>query len=169
MGVDRITTGPLNAAGTDPFDSPGVLVLDQQNSTLEVVGKGGMRGMLQKVILLLQAQTALTAITAAQNLLTCAFPAGALNVANRTLRVRGSVIFGTTATNSATVTIAVKLDGDVARVQLSRADVFPAMEEWKTIVKHWPGQCVVLAEPKPLKDVHTYYLMGKVKIVSALI
>ena len=107
MGVDRITTGPLNAAGTDPFDSPGVLVLDQQNSTLEVVGKGGMRGMLQKVILLLQAQTALTAITAAQNLLTCAFPAGALNVANRTLRVRGSVIFGTTATNSATVTIAV--------------------------------------------------------------
>jgi hypothetical protein len=54
-------------------------------------------------------QAALSNITTAQNLFTQLMAGGALNLLGRTLRVRGTVIYSTTATNVATITIAIKL------------------------------------------------------------
>lgn len=110
MGADRVTNGPLNSAGTNPFDTQAIL-LDVQNDILEISGKAQTRHALRKAILILQEQTALTAITTAQTLLTKTFNAGALNVPGRTVRVRGSVIYSTTSTNVATITIALTLGG----------------------------------------------------------
>jgi hypothetical protein len=67
------------------------------------------------------------------------------------------------------LTVGVSVDGDMVRVQLARADVFPAMSEWATIINHWPGQCVVLTAPKQIKDVGTYYLIGKVQMTPELV
>jgi len=108
MGADRVTKGPLNSAGTNPFDSEAIL-LDIQNDILEVSGSGQVRRALRKAISIIQEQTALTAITTAQTLLSKAINAGAMNVSNRTVRLRGSLIYSTTSTNVATITIALKL------------------------------------------------------------
>lgn len=108
MGADRITQGPLNSAGTDPFDSQ-ALILDAENNFLEVSGNAHKRAALRSAIAVIQAQTALTAITTAQVLLSKALNAGALNVTGRTVRVRGSLIYSTTATNVATITLALVL------------------------------------------------------------
>jgi hypothetical protein len=59
--------------------------------------------------LVLPAQTAKTAITTAQTLLSFAFAAGALNVIGRKLRVKGVLIYSTTAANVATISFALKL------------------------------------------------------------
>jgi hypothetical protein len=65
--------------------------------------------MARTRLLTLQEQVALTAITTAQTLMSQAMAAGLLNVKNRTLRVKGSLIYSTTSTNVATITIAIKL------------------------------------------------------------
>ena len=108
MGADRITQGPLNSAGTDPFDAQAIL-LDAQNDILEISGNAHNRHAMRKAIAILQEQTALTAITTAQTLLSKAPNAGAMNVTNRTVRVRGRLIYSTTSTNVATITLALLL------------------------------------------------------------
>jgi hypothetical protein len=67
------------------------------------------------------------------------------------------------------LTIALKITGDLADVQLSRAKIYPSTIEWKTVISQWPGQCVVVKEPKSLKDTTTYYLKGQLRMVPELI
>lgn len=110
MAFERVTTGPLNPTGVDPFDAPG-LVFDQQNNVLAAVGNSRNMTVQQSAQLILTAQTALTAITTAQNLFTKAFPAGALNVVGRTLLITGFIIYTSPGTTTPTITIAITLGG----------------------------------------------------------
>jgi hypothetical protein len=66
------------------------------------------------------------------------------------------------------LTVGVLVDGERVRVQLARADVFPSMDEWRAIMSHWPGQCVVEVEPRAIKDTSTYYLLGRVRMTPEL-
>jgi hypothetical protein len=116
MGADRITSGPATGA----FDSPGSIVVDQVSGALSVVTQTQVAQVARTRLLTLQEQTALTAITTAQNLLSYAFKPGALNVKNRTIRIRGSLIYSTTAGNVATITVAVKL-GSVTLCSITTA------------------------------------------------
>lgn len=104
MGADRIVSG----MPTGQYDSPGALIADQISGLLAVVTKTGIVVGSARLANIPQ-QTALTAITTAQNLLSQVIGAGALNLVGRTLRVKGSVIYSTTSTNVATITIALKL------------------------------------------------------------
>ncbi|MGA9668413.1 MAG: hypothetical protein WBQ94_04350 [Terracidiphilus sp.] len=104
MGADRITTNMQDAQ----YDSPGALVANPSTGLLAVVTQGGLVTAATRLLNVAQ-QTALTAITTAQTLLSKAMPAGSLNVAGRTLRVRGALIYSTTIANVATITIALKL------------------------------------------------------------
>jgi hypothetical protein len=110
MGADRIMNGPLSSAGTNPYDQQAIL-LDAQNGTLAVSGSSRKISLLRSAVLSLSAQPALAAITAAQTLLSQVFNAGALNVTGRKLKVSGSLIYSTTITNVATISIAVTLGG----------------------------------------------------------
>lgn len=109
MGADRIQSGALNTAGTNPSDSPGALVADPQTGLLAVVTTARVMQIGRTRLLTLQEQTALTAITVAQTLFSLAIKAGVLNVINRTLRVKGTLIYSTTSTNVATISLALKL------------------------------------------------------------
>lgn len=110
MGADRITTGPLNSAGTNPYDQQ-ALVLDTQNNVLYTSGTKRDLNALRNAIEVLGPQTALTAITAAQTLLSQVFPLGALNVLLRRVHIEGVLIYSTTATNVATLSFALTLGG----------------------------------------------------------
>lgn len=110
MGADRITFGPPSSAGVNSFDQK-ALVLDQSNGVLYVSGNNRKLMLAMGAPLVLPAQTALAAITAAQNLLTFGFGAGALNVTGRKLRVKGTLLYSTTATNVATISFALTLGG----------------------------------------------------------
>ena len=105
MGADRIQAGPVTTA----FDSPGAIVVDPVAGTLSIVTKTQAIQLASTRLLTLQEQTALSAITAAQTVLSYAFPAGFLNIKNRTVRIRGSLIYSTTITNVATISLALKL------------------------------------------------------------
>lgn len=64
--------------------------------------------------------------------------------------------------------IAIRVDGEVARVQLSRVKVAPSTLEWRTVIQQWPGQCQVMVEPTARELSGTHYLIGRVKIVPEL-
>lgn len=102
----QITQGPATATGNNPNKQ--ALLLDRQNTIVEVVGDAGLAMAVQTALLVQGAQTALTAITTAQNLINVALPAGALNKLLRTLEISGTVIF-TVATGTPTVTLNLKL------------------------------------------------------------
>jgi hypothetical protein len=108
MGADSVVLGPPTSAQL--FGTEGI-VLDQANSALYVFGTSRTANLLRSALKVLGIQTALTAITTAQNLLTYPFGAGALNVVGRTFVVKGALIYSTTAANVATVTIALTLGG----------------------------------------------------------
>ena len=110
MGADRIQAGPLSSAGTNPYDVQAI-VQDSQNNTLQVSGAGRTLALLRSNTLTLTAQTALTAITTAQTLLSKIFPLGALNVQNRRIHVEGNVVYNTTIANVATLAFALTLGG----------------------------------------------------------
>lgn len=67
------------------------------------------------------------------------------------------------------LTVSIRINGDLVDLQLSRATVYPATQEWKTIIAQWPVQCVVTKPPKTLKDTTIYYLQGQVRLVEELI
>ena len=68
------------------------------------------------------------------------------------------------------LTISVKLESeDVISLQLSRANVYPSTQEWKTVIQQWPGQCAVIKGPKPLVEKAVYYLQGKIMMSPALL
>jgi phage baseplate assembly protein gpV len=101
----RRTLGPPVGGTTDT--NKGALIADAQTPALEFVDSSGNTHGVETTTLLLQAQTALTTITTAQNLFTLAFLAGALNKTNRALRISGTVIFTTAGTP--TITLSIKL------------------------------------------------------------
>jgi hypothetical protein len=108
MGADTIGNGPPIAAQL--FGTEG-LYLDRVNNNLYSFGASKVPVLVQSALAALGPQTALTAITTAQNLLTFAFGAGALNLIGRTIEVSGNLIYSTTAANVATITIALTLGG----------------------------------------------------------
>lgn len=112
MGADRITYGPPSASGVNSFDQKAI-VLDQTNGVLYSSGAANNRKLMVAMgaPLVLSAQPAATAITTAQGLLAFVFGAGALNVTGRKLRVKGRLIYSTTAANVATISIALTLGG----------------------------------------------------------
>ena len=65
--------------------------------------------------------------------------------------------------------IAIKVSGEMVQLQLSRNDVSPSMQEWRTVIQAIPGQCTVVDEPRLIKTESAYYLKGKIKIVKELI
>lgn len=106
MGADRITSG--SPAGSQ-FDSPGAIVADQVSGLLGVMTTARVLVTGTARLANIPQQTALTAITTAQNLFTQTLPAGFLNTVGRSIEVKGSLIYSTTSTNVATITIAIKL------------------------------------------------------------
>jgi hypothetical protein len=110
MGADRVTYGPPFANGFNTFDEKAIL-LDQVSGVMYSSGSGNGRKVQLAMCapLVLPAQTAKTAITTAQVLLSFAFVAGALNVIGRKLRVKGVMIYSTTVANVAAISFALKL------------------------------------------------------------
>jgi hypothetical protein len=109
--VDRQQAGPLNVAGTDPFDSQLALVGDTQNGTVEVCTPATGRKMLQQALSVIPAQSALNTITTAQTLFTKTYGAGFLNVLNRTLLISGYLIYTSPGTTTPTISIALAICG----------------------------------------------------------
>jgi hypothetical protein len=110
MAFESITKGPSGPTSSNLALTPNGLGLDQQNNVVVSVGSAGTEQALQTALLVLQAQTALTAITTAQNLISQALNAGFLNRKNRTLQI---TVFGiyTTPAGTPTLTFAVTLGG----------------------------------------------------------
>lgn len=102
----KTTFGPPAPGGTDT--NKGALIADVQSGVVDMVDSSGNVHTLGSALSLLQAQTALVTIVAAQNLFSVALPAGALNKKNRALQIQGFVIF-TVSALTPTTTIAIKL------------------------------------------------------------
>jgi hypothetical protein len=109
MGVDRVTNGPLNSAGTNPQDQF-ALILDSQNNFVES-SIGGARQILRARIAVWRALAQLVTITTAQTLFSKIFNANALGVLNRTIFVKATVVYASTTANVATITFAITLGG----------------------------------------------------------
>jgi hypothetical protein len=105
MGADRIVSGGY----TGSFDSPGALIANQITGLLGVVTTA--QGLVVGAARLanIPTQPALTNITGAQTVFSQSIPAGALNLIGRSLRIRGSMIYSTTSTNVATITIGLMI------------------------------------------------------------
>ena len=102
------TSGPATSTGKNT--NIGDLIQDRTNNVVESVGLTGLAAALRSASIgVLGPQTALTAITTAQTLASFALGAQMLNKLNRTVEINGSLIYSTTSTNVATLTIAVKL------------------------------------------------------------
>lgn len=114
----KTTFGPPAPGTTDT--NKGALIADVQTPAVEMVDTQGNTHGMESTLLLLQAQTALSTITTAQNLFTLAFLAGALNKTNRALRVRGMLIFA--SSGSVAITIALKL-GTVTLITIPTAAI----------------------------------------------
>ena len=66
------------------------------------------------------------------------------------------------------LTVAMKAGADeTLAIQLSRADVYPSLQEWKTVMSSLP-QHTVIELPRPLIAEHVYYLKGKIKLSQEL-
>lgn len=62
------------------------------------------------------------------------------------------------------LSIRLKRQDDLVVVQLSRENIAPSAAEWKAVLDHWPGQVVVIEEPKALKPQGTrQFLRGKLR------
>lgn len=103
----KTTNGPPAPTGQDT--NKHALIADQFNGVVEMVDDGGICHGLETMLALLTGLTALTTITTAQNLVSQALPAGALNKVGRALRISGTLIYSTAAANTPTIAIAIKL------------------------------------------------------------
>jgi len=110
MPFATITKGPLNATGVNGAAAPNGFSFDQQNNVLSTVGSAAQESALQTALTVINAQTALTAITTAQNLISKALNAGFLNRAGRTLLITVYGIF-TTPAGTPNLTFALTLGG----------------------------------------------------------
>jgi hypothetical protein len=105
----QITQGPATLTGTNTNKQ--ALILDRQNNIVDSVGDSGVAQTLQTAIVVQGAQTALTAVTTAQNLFSKVLNAGILNQVLRAVYISGSFIYTTPGTTTPTLTIAVTLGG----------------------------------------------------------
>jgi len=105
----QISQGPFNPTGKNT--NPQSIVLDRQNNIVSSVGDAEMEAALQSALFVVQAQTALTTITTAQNLFSKALNPGALNKVNRTILISGSVIYTSPGTTAPVLSFAVVLGG----------------------------------------------------------
>ena len=103
----KTTFGPPAPAGTDT--NKGAMIADVQNGIAETVDSSGNTHGVQCSFLILLAQTALTSITTAQNLISQAFLAQALNKKGRTFQVSGSFVYTSPGTTGITLTFVLKL------------------------------------------------------------
>ena len=110
MPFATITKGPLNATGVNGAAAPNGFSFDQQNNVVSTVGSAAQESALQTALTVINAQTALTAITTAQNLISKALNAGFLNRAGRTLLITVYGIF-TTPAGTPNLTFALPLGG----------------------------------------------------------
>lgn len=108
MGADTVSNG---YPAPNQIVGPQGLILDRVNNLLYTFGANMALALVQSAIKVLGIQTALSAITTAQNFLTYTFGAGVLNLVGRTFTVTGSAIYSTTSANVATITIALTLGG----------------------------------------------------------
>jgi hypothetical protein len=103
----QINQGPPSATGY--VTSPDALFLDRQNAIVGCSGDSNDYQAFRTTFSMTFAQLALTAITTAQTLFSKVIPAGMLNMAGRTIAVKGTLLYSTTSANVATITIALKL------------------------------------------------------------
>ena len=108
MGADRITQGQ---SPSDPYDSPGAIVVDAVSGLLQTVTNNRALVAAQQAIAAVGAQTAVTAITAAKNLFSTTLPTGLLNEVGRTVAVDGWGIYSSAGGTTPTISIALVLAG----------------------------------------------------------
>lgn len=65
--------------------------------------------------------------------------------------------------------VAIRSDGELIDLQLSRSKVYPSAGEWKTVLSCWPEQASVAKEPKQIERSGTFYLLGKLRRTPNLI
>lgn len=118
MSFAQQTSGPATATGKNT--NIGALIQDRTNNIAETVGVGGVAQALMSALYVLTAQTALTAITTAQNLFNQTLGAQVLNKTARKIRIKGRIIYNSTGAAVATITLAVKFGG-VALVSITTA------------------------------------------------
>lgn len=105
----QITKGPSNTTGKNT--SPQGITFDSQNNVMATVGDTGQEAVHQTSLTVLNAQTALTAITTAQNMISLALNKGFLNRLKRTLLISGALVYTTPGTTAPVISIAVTLGG----------------------------------------------------------
>lgn len=103
----QITQGPANTSGKN--GNVQSLILDRQNNIVSSVGDAGTEAAHQTALTVLNAQTALTTITTAQNFFNQTLNRGALNRQNRALCLSGAGIYTSPGTTTPAITIAVTL------------------------------------------------------------
>jgi hypothetical protein len=103
----KTSFGPPAPLGTDT--NKGGLIADVQDGIVESVDNAGNTHGLASAFLILLAQTALTTITTAQNLISQAFLAQALNKKTRTLQITGALVYTSPGTTGITLTFVLKL------------------------------------------------------------
>lgn len=116
--LDQTTKGPSGTSGGN-MNSPG-LSLDTQNNILASVGDSRTEKIVQSMLAYLTAQTALTTVTTAQNLINQTLNAGVLNRTGRTICITGFGIYTTPGTTTPVFTIALLL-GAVSLCSISSA------------------------------------------------
>jgi hypothetical protein len=105
----QITQAPPNPTGQNTNQQ--ALIFDRKSNIVESVGDAALAAALQTALFIQTAQTALSAITTAQNLFNKTLALGVLNKLNRTIAVSGSLIYTTPGTTTPTMTIALVLGG----------------------------------------------------------
>lgn len=108
---ETITSGPSNSTGQNPQAAPNGMAFDKLNNLLATVGVAAVEQLLHATILTLQEQTALTAVTTAQNLISQALTSWLLNRVGRNLKVKGRGIYTSPGTTAPQLTIALTLGG----------------------------------------------------------
>lgn len=103
----QITKGPATTTGNNT--NPQALILDSASNIVESVGDNGKAQAHQTAILVLNAQTAITTVTTAQNLINQTLNRGVLNKQNRTLQISGSLVYTSPGTSTPKLTLAVAL------------------------------------------------------------
>ena len=105
----QITQAPPVPSGQNTNQQ--ALIFDRKSNIVESVGDAGIAAALQTALFIQTAQTALTAITTAQNFFNKTLAAGVLNKLNRTIQITGSFIYTTPGTTAPVMTITLVLGG----------------------------------------------------------